>query len=111
MALKLVKDEVRARDYVTYKIVVEEPIWIELGSTDKIFAVELERAIRCIFKQSDGVRFDPKFFPSGFDNVRVEALTTCIGGGEVPAATTFGGLKIWSGLSIVGFANVPVDKF
>ncbi len=111
MALKLVKDEVCARDYVTYKILVEEPTWIELGSTDKIFAVELERAIRCIFKLWDGAQFDPKFFPSGFDNVRVEALTTCIGGGEVPAAATFGDLKIWSGLSIVGFANVLVDKF
>ena len=111
MTLKLIKDEARARNYVTYKIVVEEPTWIELGSTDKIFAVELERALRRIFELSDGVRFDPKFFPSELDNIRVEALTTCIGAGDVPAASTFGDLKIWSGLSIVGFANVPVDKF
>lgn len=109
MALKLIRDE--ARNYVAYKVIIEEPTWIELGSTDKIFAVELERALRCVLKLSDGVRFDPKFFPSEFDNIRVEALTTCIGGGEVPAAATFGDLKIWSGLSIVGFANVPVDKF
>jgi hypothetical protein len=99
------------KEYVTYEIIVEEPRYLTLGYTGKTFAIELEQALKRLFDLNNvGVYY--KIYPNEFDNVCINEIITCISGANVdlPAAKTFGDMKIWYGFSIVGLAKVVKDR-
>lgn len=99
------------RKYITYEIVIEEPRYLTLGYTGKVFAVELEHALKRILDLNN-VDVYYKIFPNELENIYIDEIITCISGANVklPAAKNFGDMKIWYSFSIVGLAKVVKDR-
>ena len=101
------------KEFVTYKIIVEEPKYFILGYTGKIFAAELAQALKRIFNLSADTDIFYSHYPNTFDNVYIDEIFTCIFGAnrELPAAKNWGDMKLWRGFSIGGLAKVVKDTF
>ena len=112
-SVKLIKCPENTRKYVTYKVVVEEPRYIILGYTDKIFAIEIERALKKIFNLPPHLDVFFSHYPNEFFDIYIDEIITCISSAniDVPAAKVFGNMKIWYGFSITGFAKIQNNRY
>ena len=111
MRLKLIKCPEGMNPYVTYRIVSEDNERITIGYTSELFARELEKAIQHIKKISSPVYF--QLYPRVFDDVYVDSITTCVSAMHpfLDGVKTFGGLGVWTGMTITGFAAVDTDTY
>lgn len=111
LKLKKCSQGTMGKDYVIYKIVLEDNENIVLGYTSASFAIELEKAIKHIMKLHCSVYYD--VYPHAFCDVYVHNITTCVSGLlPVPkGAKTYGDVSIWSGLTITGFAAIDKDTY
>lgn len=113
MELKLIKCPKDTERYIKYDIIIEEPQYLKLGCTGKLFAIELEMALKRIFKLSWNCDVYYEYFPNEFCNVYVDELITCISGAsvDIPAAKVFDDMKIWSGFTITGLAEIDNNSY
>lgn len=109
--LKLQKCPEGTKSYVLYRIVPEEDERMVLGYTTLSFARSLEWAIQRVFSNSHSIAY--KYFPNVFGDIYLDGLTTCISSSDVgiSGAKCFGGMYIWYGLSISGFAQMEKDRY
>lgn len=102
----------KKNSFVQYEIIIEEPECKILGRTSKSFAADLDMALRNVKNLPSNVNVYDSLYPIRFEGVYVNAIISCVTETEdVPAARNFGGMKIWLGLTISGFAHVADDKF
>lgn len=109
--LKLHKCPEGTKAYVFYKIVLEEDERMVLGYTTPSFAKCMEGAIQRVFANSHSVAY--KYYPNVFGDIYLDRLTTCISSSDIglSGARHFGGMYIWYGLSISGFAQMEKDRY
>lgn len=109
--LKLLKCPKGTQMYVTYKIVLEEDTNCVLGYTSWDFAIGMERAIQRIYNNHHSI--DYKYFPNIFGDIYFNGLTTCVSAFDksIEGARQFGGMFIWNGISLSGFAQMEKDRY
>ena len=109
--LKLLKCPKGTQMYVTYKIVLEENTNCVLGYTSWDFAIGMERAIQRIYNNHHSI--DYKYFPNIFGDIYFNGLTTCVSALDksIEGARQFGGMFIWNGISLSGFAQMEKDRY
>ena len=109
--LKLLKCPQGTNNYVTYKIVLEDDENTVLGFTSWDFAIGMERAIQRIYANYHSI--DYKYFPNIFGDIYFDGLTTCVSAMEkgIEGAKQFGGMYMWKGISISGFAQMEKDRY
>lgn len=109
--LKLLKCPKETQMYVTYKIVLEEDTNCVLGYTSWDFAIGMERAIQRIYNNHHSI--DYKYFPNIFGDIYFNGLTTCVSALDksIEGARQFGGMFIWNGISLSGFAQMEKDRY
>lgn len=109
--LKLLKCPKGTNAYVTYKIVLEENVKKVLGYTSWDFAIGMERAIQRIFANYQPI--DYKYYPNILGDIYFNELTTCVSALDknIEGARKFGGMYIWNGISISGFAQMEKDRY
>ena len=94
-----------------YRIVPEEDERMVLGYTTPSFARSLEWAIQRVFSNPHSRAY--KYYPNVFGDIYLDGLTTCISSSDIgiSGAKCFGGMYIWYGLSISGFAQMEKDRY
>lgn len=109
--LKLQKCTEGTKSYVLYRIVPEEDERMVLGYTTPSFARSLEWAIQRVFSNPHSIAY--KYYPNVFGDIYLDGLTTCISSSDtgISGAKCFGGMYIWYGLSISGFAQMEKDRY
>lgn len=108
--LKLKKCPGEKDGYVTYSIVLEDRECTVLGYTGKAFASELDSSMQRILKISSHVNYE--VFPHAFCDVYVGDKISCISSVQTPqGARTYGGISVWTGFTITGFAAVDKDTY
>lgn len=109
--LKLLKCPEGTKGYVLYRIVPEDDEREVLGYTTPEFAKSMEAAIQRIFSTSRTIEY--KYYPNTFGDVYVDGLATCISSSDrdISGAKRYGGMYIWYGLSISGFAQMEKDFY
>lgn len=108
--LKLKKCPRGKNDFVTYSIVLEDRECVVLGYTDKAFASELDFSMQRILKITSHVNYE--VFPHAFCDVYVGNIISCISSVHTPkGARTYGGISVWTGFTITGFAAVDKDTY
>lgn len=109
--LKLLKCPEGTKPFTVYKIVPEENESIVLGYTTLTFARSMEGAIQRVYSNSHSIAY--KYFPNIFGDVYLDGLTTCVSSSDdgIVGAKAFGGMYIWYGLSISGFAQMEKDRY
>lgn len=109
--LKLLKCPENTAKYVVYRIVPEDDERTVLGYTTPFFARCMERAIQRIYKNDHSIAY--KYFPNIFGEIYFDGLTTCISasGDGLAGARSYGGMNIWYGFKISGFAQIEKDRY
>mgnify|MGYP004550080455 CR=1 FL=1 len=109
--LKLLKCPEDTEKYVVYRIVPEDDERIVLGYTTSFFAKCMERAIQRIYKNDHTIAY--KYFPNIFGEIYFDGLNTCISasGDGLVGAKSYGGMSIWYGFKISGFAQIEKDRY
>ena len=109
--LKLLKCPENTAKYVVYRIVPEEDERTVLGYTTPFFARCMKRAIQRIYKNDHSIAY--KYFPNIFGEIYFDGLTTCISasGDGLAGAKSYGGMNIWYGFKISGFAQIEKDRY
>ena len=109
--LKLLKCPERTKRYVLYRIVPEDDEREVLGYTTPEFAKSMEAAIQRIYSTSRSIEY--KYYPNTFGDVYVDGLATCISSSDrdISGAKRYGGMYIWYGISISGFAQMEKDYY
>lgn len=109
--LKLLKCPEGIAPYVLYSIVPEDDERMVLGYTTPSFSNGMEWAIKRIFDNYNPIAY--KYYPNIFGDVYLDGLTTCISSSDIGigGAKRFGGMYIWYGLSITGFAQMEKDRY
>lgn len=109
--LKLIKCPEGTKSYVVYKIVPEDDENTILGYTTSSFANSMDWAIRRVFDTTHCTAY--KYYPNIFGEIYLDGLTTCISSSDIgiEGAKQFGGMYIWYGLSISGFAQMEKDRY
>lgn len=109
--LKLFKCPENTAKYVVYRIVPEDDERTVLGYTTPFFARCMERAIQRIYKNDHAIAY--KYFPNIFGEIYFDGLTTCISasGDGLAGAKSYGGMNIWYGFKISGFAQIEKDRY
>lgn len=109
--LKLKKCPEGTKSYVVYKIVPDEKEYITLGYTTAKFAKGLEEAMHRIFGHNYPI--DYKYYANTFFGIYLDGLKTCVSsfGDGIPGAQKIGGMYIWYGMSISGFAQMEKDRY
>lgn len=109
--LKLKKCPEGTKSYVVYKVVLEENERTILGYTTSEFARNMEHAIQRIYDSNRPIAY--KYYPNTFRDIYFNGLTTCVSssGEGIPGAKKIGGMYIWYGLSISGFAQMEKDRY
>ena len=109
--LKLLKCPEGTKRYVMYRIVPEDDEREVLGYTTPEFAKCMEAAIQRIYSTSRSIEY--KYYPKTFGDVYVDGLATCVSSSDrdVSGAKRYGGMYIWYGLSISGFAQMEKDYY
>ena len=109
--LKLQKCPEGTKSYVLYRIVPEDDERVALGYTTPSFARSLEWAIQRVFSNPHSIAY--KYYPNVFGDIYLDGLTTCISSSDVgiSGAKGYGGMYIWYGLSISGFAQMEKDRY
>ena len=71
----------------------------------------MERAIQRIYKNDHSIAY--KYFPNIFGEIYFDGLTTCISasGDGLAGARSYGGMNIWYGFKISGFAQIEKDRY
>jgi len=110
-SLRLIKCPKDTKSYIVYAVVAEEAEHIILGYTSESFADELESAIQRILKITKSIKYE--VFPHAFCDIYVDSLTTCISAAyPFPInSKPFGGISVWTGMAITGFATVDKDTY
>lgn len=109
--LKLLKCPENTAKYVVYRIVPEDDERTVLGYTTPFFARCMERAIQRIYKNDHSIAY--KYFPNIFGEIYFDGLTTCISasGDGLAGAKSYGGMNIWYGFKVSGFAQIEKDRY
>lgn len=109
--LKLLKCPEKTKGYVRYRIVPEDDEREVLGYTTPEFAKSMEAAIQKIYSTSRSIEY--KYYPNTFGDVYVDGLATCISSSDrdISGAKKYGGMYIWYGISISGFAQMEKDYY
>ncbi|MBR4400575.1 MAG: ATP-dependent helicase [Synergistes sp.] len=109
--LKLLKCPEETKSYVLYSVAPEDDDRTILCYTTPTFAKSMERAIQRIFSNSHSIAY--KYYPNVFGEIYIDGLTTCISSSDigVDGAKMYGGMYIWYGLSISGFAQMEKDRY
>lgn len=109
--LKLLKCSDGTEPYVIYSIVPEEDEHTVLGYTTAAFSKCMERSIQRIYSNHSTI--DHKYYPSIFRDIYCDGLNTCISSSSegIPGAKKIGGMYVWYGLEISGFAQMEKDRY
>lgn len=110
--LKLLKCAEGTKQYVVYRIVLEDNEKMILGYTSKSFSRELEKAMQHIWDDSKQP-VTHQYYPNAFCDVYVHNKITCVSGitPYPEGAKVFGDTCIWTGITITGFAAVDKDTY
>ena len=109
--LKLLKCPEGSKGYVLYRIVPEDDEREVLGYTTPEFAKSMESAIQRIYSTSRSIEY--RYYPNTFGDIYVDGLATCISSSDrgILGVKKYGGMCIWYGLSISGFAQMEKDYY
>lgn len=109
--LKLLKCSDRTEPYVIYSIVPEEDEHTVLGYTTAAFSKSMEKSIQRIYSNHSTIAH--KYYPSIFRDIYCDGLNTCISSSNegIPGAKKIGGMYVWYGLEISGFAQIEKDRY
>ncbi|MCL2128879.1 MAG: AAA family ATPase [Treponema sp.] len=101
-----------------YYIIPEKRPSIRIGRTGPEFTRGITRAQRRMWTTNWNIKnLDeklPKNYPSGFDEIFVDDIITCISSSldfKLGEFKTFGEVSIWYGFSVRGFAHKDNDRF
>ena len=110
MRLKLIKCPNGCRPYIMYKVVPVDDELNIIGYTSEVFSEELEAAIKEIKRLPYYARVFYEIYPDVFDDIYVDSIISCVSHNSgLPGAKNYGGMSIWKGFSITGFANVVIE--
>ena len=109
--LKLLKCSEEMEPYVLYRLVPEDDEHTILGYTTPTFARSMGWAIQRIFSTTHSIAY--KYYPNIFGEIYLDGLTTCISSSDIgiAGAKRYGGMNVWYGLSISGFAQMEKDRY
>ncbi len=111
-SLKLKKLPENMSFFVQYEIICEEPEYKILGRTSESFTRDLSKALKEIQNLSYDAQPYYRIYPKTFTELYVDGFISCVSEtASVSAAKNFGGMKIWVGLTISGFARAEWGKF
>jgi hypothetical protein len=114
--VSLILDSKSLSIFPSYKIVPEKKSGVILGWTGVNFAIGIKRAFMRIWQgrwNSPSINNDLEYYPSGFYDVYVDSLITCISpyNEKLLAAKKYGNMAIWKGFTLSGLAVKDNDKF
>lgn len=100
--------------YISYDVLLEDDMTFgRIGRTSKKFYLDLKRILKDINNLPPDRDVYPEIYPSRFSEIYVEDVTSVINASTV--STNFGGkfgdVKIWKGVTLVGFAQVERDTY
>lgn len=109
--LKLLKCSDEIEPYVIYSIVPEEDEHTVLGYTSAAFSRSMEKSIQRIYSNNSTIAH--KYYPGIFRDIYFDGLNTCISSSDagIPGAKKIGGMYVWYGLEISGFAQIEKDRY
>jgi hypothetical protein len=100
-----------------YYLIPEDCEYIHIGKTGNDFSLGIKRAQNRIWSDKwygRNINKELDYYPDRFNDIYIEDIITCVSEGKtgyLHNAKSFGGVSIWMGFTVHGFAKKDNDRF